>query len=70
MVAEEPFQYSKEVRLGLKSPEEPIKGIFAGEVEDFVWRNVLIPRESKDGIFFPDLWFLTSSVFNEVKFAL
>lgn len=36
MIAEEPLQYSKEVRLGLKSPEEPIKGISAGKVDDFV----------------------------------
>lgn len=36
MTAEEPFWYSEEVRLGLKSPEEPIKTISAGRAEDFV----------------------------------
>lgn len=67
MIAEEPFWYSKEGRLGLKSLEEPIKTIFAVE-QKILW-NVLIPRESKAGIFFRHLWFLTSSVSKSVRFA-
>lgn len=46
-----------EVRLGLKSPDEPIKGVME------------CTKESKVGIFFPDSWFLTSSVSNRVWLA-
>jgi len=36
MIAEEPFQHSEELRLALKSPEEPVKGVSAGKLENFV----------------------------------
>lgn len=55
-----------EVRLGLKSPDEPIKGVYAAEVKGLYG---MYPGKVKVGIFFPDLWLLTSSVSNKVWFA-
>lgn len=40
------FPGFKELGLGLRSPEEPVKGISAGAL-----RNVRIRRESEGGIF-------------------